>query len=328
MATYLIDGKESARLPQRALAVSMSVGGQGTGAHLVARVAAGVSPVIVDRPDLMIVPYVETEIVISAVPAGGARQFAEKTTLYLAVAPDTRDANADDIQVAPHDVSGRESVDLVKIAPAGFDDVSVTRIGGEDIPLSPLANRARVACRGALGVDAFGSGPEVAVGCVVDTSASMARLVADGTVSAALEIFAGVAAAVSGDLPTRTVLADQDFTDVPGGPLGGLRARVHDACAASGFGVGADLVSAIARVSESVQYTVVITDAPVRALAFQSSVGWMKLTESTRRESGFAGAQLPPPAPGTDADAFYNGNPHLIDNAVAALVAPLRNAGR
>lgn len=328
MATYLLDGKESAKLPQRALAVSMSVGGRGTGARLVARVATGASPVIEDRPNLLIVPYVETEIVISAVPAGGARQFSEQTTLYLAVAPDSRDANSDDIQVAPHDVSGRESVDLVKLSPGGFDSVSVTRIGGEDIPLSSLANRARVACRGALGVDAFGSRPDISVGCVVDTSLSMARLMADGTVGAAVDIFAGVAAALGGDQAVRTVLADNDLTEVSGGALADLRTRVRDACVASGFGVGADLVGAIARVSETAQYTVVITDAPITTGAGPSTVGWLKLTESSRRDPNFGGAQLPPPPPGTSAESSYNSNPHVIDAAVTALVAPLRGSTR
>jgi hypothetical protein len=301
---------------------------RGGGARLVARVATGSSPVIEDRPDLLIVPYVDTEIVIAALPADGARQFAEQTTLYVAVAPDTRNVNVDDIQVAPHDVSGRESVDLVKISPAGPDDVTVTRIGGEDIPLPPLANRARVACRGALGVDAFGASLDITVGCVVDTSASMARMVANGAVEAATEIFAGMAAAVSGDQTVRAVLADKGVTDLPSGPLAELRARVRNAIAARGFGVGADLDAAIAQVSQTARYTVVITDSPFRSAAGQAGVGWMKLTESPRREAGFVGAMLPPPSPGVAAEAFYNANPHLIDAAVAALVAPLRNAGR
>jgi hypothetical protein len=328
VATFLLDGTESARLPQRPLAVSMSVGGRGGGARLMARVHTGASPVIEDRPDLLIVPYVDTELVISAVPAGGARQFAEGTTLYLAVAPDTRDVNTDDIQVAPHEVSGRESVDLVKISPAGIDVIAVTRIGGEDIPLPPLANRARVACRGALGVDAFGSALDITVGCVVDTSASMARMVADGTVGAATEIFAGVAAAVSGDQPTHTVLAGQDVTDVPVGPLAELGTRVRDAMTAKGFGVGADLDAAIARASETARHVVVITDSPIRTAGGQPRVSWMKLTESSGRDPGFSGAMLPPPSPGLDAEAFYNSNPHLIDAAVTALVAPLRSAVR
>ncbi|TRW86206.1 hypothetical protein FK535_06965 [Mycolicibacterium sp. 018/SC-01/001] len=273
-------------------------------------------------------PYVDTELVISAVPAGGHRQFAEGTTLYLAVAPDTRDVNSDDVQVAPHEVSGRETVDLIKLAPAGVDAISVRRIGGEDTPLPALANRARVACRGALGVDAFGAALDITVGCVVDTSASMARMVADGTLDVAIDIFAGLAAAVSGDQPVRTVLAGRDVTDVAGGSLAELRTRVRDAMAANGFGIGADIDSAVDRISETVQHTVVITDAPSRTVPGYLGVGWINLIGSGDRTTGFDGAVLPPPSQGVSAESFYHANPHLIDAAVAALVAPLRAATR
>lgn len=330
MAIFLLDGTESARLAQRALMVSVSVDARrGGSARLVARVASGgSSPVIEDRPDLIIVPYVETEIVISAVPGAGARQFGEETTLFVTVAPDTRNPNVDSIQVSPHEVSGRENVDLLRLAPGSSDDIVVTRIGGEDIPLSPLANRARVACRGALGVNAFDAGLQVSVGCVIDASASMAALVTNGAVGAATELFAGVAAAVAGDQAVRTVLADNTFTDVPAGSLAGLRGRVTDAIDATGFGVGADLDAAVAQVSQTAQLTVVITDAPLRSYGSQAKVSWMTLAESTIREPGFAGALLPPPPPGADGDTFYNEHPHLVDAAVAALVAPLRNAPR
>ena len=323
MATFLLEGTDTARLAQRPLTVSMTVTGTAR-ARLVARVAAGISPVIEDRPDLVIVPFVDTEIVVSAVPADGARQFAENTLLYVSVAPDTRDVNVDDVQVAPHEVSGRESVDLLKIAPQGADIVLVTRIGGEDIPLSPLANRARVACRGALGVDAFGGELAVTAGCVIDISASMARFVADGTVGAASELFAGVAAAVAGAQPARIVLAGRHPSDVPTGPLAEVRTRVRDALEVSGFGVGADLDAAIAHVSEWAQYVVVITDSPISNGTARANVAWMKLAEPSRHAPERGGAILPPPPPEITAETFYNDNPHLIDAAVAALVSPLR----
>lgn len=325
MPTYKLKGTESTALPQRALSVSMSVdAARGGGARLVSRAVVGPSPVIEDRPDLVIVPYVDSEVVIAAVPVGGAH-FAEQTTLFLSIAPDTRDPNVDTIQVAAHDVSGQDSVDLVTLAPDG-DQVVVTRVGGGEIPLSKLANRARVACRGALGVNAFEPIVQVTVGCVIDTSASMARWVGNGAVGAATDVFAGIAAALSPDREPRTVLADLDGTDVTTGALSGLRGRVRDAIATRGFGLGADMDTAIAKVSSSAEFTVVITDAPIGVAARPGRVSSMSLSESRFGPQGLEAALLPPPPIGVDADEFYNANPHIIDAAVAALVAPLRSS--
>jgi hypothetical protein len=163
--------------------------------------------------------------------------------------------------------------------------------------------------------------------CVVDPSVSMAALVADGTLSAASDLVAGVAAVIMGD-NCRVVIANDDFTELALDQIGELSSKVSESLQQSGFGVGADIEAAIGRVAPRAGFTVVITDGAGRAPQGGTSyVQWMLLSASAQGYPGFSGGLLPPPPAGVAAEGFYNANPHLIDRAVTALVAPLRAQG-
>lgn len=331
MATYLLDGAGSARLPRRPLSVTLAVVGPRTsGVRLVARLANGEdAPVRVHSPGMLIVPRVDDEIIIAAVPEPGLAQFDEDTVLHVTIGPDSpQDIDADYAQLAPREVSGLASIELATIAPATVDQVAVTtRLTVADAPLPPLSSRARVACRGALGVDTLPPERQVAPGCVIAASASVAALVDDGTLAAATDIVAGITAVISGPQPLRACLADDKYTEVPTGPIGELAARVQRTLGASGYGIGANLDAAVRRVSHSAGFIVVITNMAMRPARHDVPVSLMVLSESARRYPGFSGATFPPPPAGTRAESFYDANPHLIDQAVAALVAPLRERG-
>jgi hypothetical protein len=330
VATFLLDGAESARLPRRPLSVTLSVGGRHRGgARLTARGASGLDPAVrTHSATMLIVPRVDQEIVLIAVPDTASGHFDDDTVLHVTIGPDTyQDPDADYVQLAPREVSGLGSIELASIAPAGLEQVAVTtRLTVKDTPLPPLANRARVACRGALGVDSLPAGRAVSLGCVIDASTSMAALAEDGTLAAATDIVAGVAAVIAGSQPPRAVLADIGATDIGFGPAGELGSRVREAIGRAGYGVGANLDGAVDRIANAVGLTVVITDAARRRTdpAPLGPVSWMVLSESARRYPGFTGAVLPPAPLGVPAETFYDANPHLIDTAVAALVAPIR----
>lgn len=330
MATYLLDGAASARLPRRPLSVTLAVvGSRNTGVRLVARLNNGAeAPVRSYSAGMLIVPRVDEEIIIAAVPDSGRPQFDEDTVLHVTIGPDSpQDLDADYAELAPREVSGLASIELASIAPASPDQVAVTtRLKAADAPLPALASRARVACRGALGMDSLPPERQLTVGCVIDASASVAPLVADGTLAAATDLVAGIAAVVGGAQPLRACLADGSFTEIPTGSIGELAARTGETLGRSGYGIGANLDAAVGRIAGS-GLTVVITDAAIQPVRQAFPVSLLVLSESARRYPGFSGAVLPPPPPGVRAGSFYDAHPHLIDQAVAAIVAPLRGHG-
>ncbi len=330
MATYLLDGTGSARLPRRPLAVTVTISGnRAARARLTARLANGAdAPVRVHSAGMLIVPRVEDEIVIVAVPDSGLEHFDENTVLHVTIGPDSpQDPDADYAQLAPREVSGLTSIELATLRPDSADQVAVTtRLAMADVLLPALASRARVACRGALGVDSLPAESQVTVSCVVDSSTSIAPLIADGTLAAATELVIGVAAVISGPQPLRTHLADNKYTEIPSGPVNELNERITAAIHESGLGVGADLEGAVARVSQPNGLTVVITDAAT-ALGPPESVSQLVMSAAPRRYPGLSTATLPPPPDGATAANYYEANPQLVDQAVAAVVAPMRNRG-
>lgn len=333
MATYLLEGTASARLPRRPLTVTLSLQGPQAGVRLVARLEDSLAEAPGMRrhsAGMLIVPRVEQDIVIAAVPEAGRERFDPNTVLYVSIGLDSSgDADSDVAQLSPRDVSGLASIELASIAPAGADEVIVTtRLIQRDDELPPLATRARIACRGVLGVDRLPSAEQVAIGCVIDTSASMSSLVADGSIAAAADVIAGISAVVSGAKPVSVVLADERRTAVPAGRSGELATRIGATIQQVGYGVGADLDAAVDTLSSTVGLTVVVTDAPGPALRSSANGNVTRLVVSQSRSAvnylGFSGALLPPPPIGVNAADHLMANPQLLDGIVAGIVTPIR----
>lgn len=333
MATYLLEGAASARLPRRPLTVALSLQGPQAGVRLVARLddsLAEAPGVRRHSAGMLIVPRVEEQIVIAAVPEAGRERFDPNTVLYVSIGLDAvGDVDSDVAQLSPRDVSGLASIELASIAPAGVDEVVVTtRLIQRDDELPPLATRARIACRGVLGLDRLPSAEQVAIGCVVDTSASMSSLVADGSVAAAADVIAGISAVVSGAKPVNVVLADERRTAVPAGRSGELATRIGSAIEQVGYGVGADLDAAVDALAGVAGLTVVVTDAPGPTLRNSARGNITRLVLSQSRSAvgylGFTGALLSPPPPGAHAAEYLMANPQLLDGIVAGILTPIR----
>lgn len=346
MATYILDGKASASLPRRPLTVTMSTSGSsGTvSARLAARRPGGTDEptAIVHSAAMVILPRVDGEVIVVAVPDAGRSRFDDGTVLHVSIGPDTGVGyDVDVAQLTPRDVSGLSFIELATVAPAGADTLLVTtRLAVPDAPLPPLGAQARVACRGVLRVDQMHETATRNVVCVVDTSLSMSSAFAAGDVAAAGDIVAGLAAVISGQTGVDVVIAgpSADRRRVQGAELGAA------CCAppAAGFGVGVDLPAALGDPVDPT-LTVVITDdagaalvtrameraragsgdlGSSNAVASRNLVAAVVLSASTavRRRSGFVGAVI---APGRgDLRAELAAQPDRVRAIVADVLGP------
>lgn len=328
MTTYVLDGKSAASLPRRPLAVRMATAG---GAPLSARLdirAAGTAPrVISQAAGLLIVPRVDAEVTIVAVPEAGRTRFDPGTILHVSFGPESfDDPGADTAQLTPRDVSGMSFIELATIAPGGPESIIVqTRLAIPDAPLPPLATKARVACRSVLRADQVPETDAVSVHCIVDTSASMARLFATGVVAAAGEVIAGIAAVIGRDPTITCSPAGASTTSVTPADL----PQLLSAPPSSGFGFIPPLTSATP-VTSPRSLTIIVTDAPVdpaSAVGARTPTAILLLSaaRSVADRPGFVGAVLAPPLPGAGVDDVrrtLDDHPDQLTAIVAGLLAP------
>lgn len=332
MTTYLLEGSASARLPRRPLAVTLSIRGNPGAARLSARLenSAQTPTVLRHSATMLIVPRVDEEIVIFAVPDNGNERFDANTSLLVSIGLDSAgtDPDSDMAQLAPRDVSGLTAIDLASIAPAGSDQVVVTtRLIQSDAPLPTLAARARIACRGVLGVDRLPPGRQIAVACVVDPAAAMAARVADGSVAAALDIVTGIAAVLSGPAPVAVTLGDDRHTAVNGTRPAELGAQTVAALIQAGYGVGTDLQAAVDAVDPSVGLIILVTGAVGPPVYRVNGAALTRLvlseSHSAAQHPGFVGAICPPDPGGGDIAARLTSTPQALETLVSGLVGPI-----
>lgn len=347
MATYILDGKASASLPRRPLTVTMSTSGSSgtSSARLAARRRTGADEptAIVHSAAMVILPRIDDEVIIVAVPDGGRSRFDDGTTVHVSIGPDSGVGyDVDVAQLTPRDVSGLSFIELATVAPAGGDTLLITtRLAVPDAPLPPLGVQARVACRGVLRVDQMHESSTRAVVCVVDTSLSMAQRFAAGDVAAAGDVVAGLAAVVSGQTGVEVVVAGPvaDRRRVQGADLGAALSAVPPA----GFGVGADLAGALGDPREPTLTVVITDDAGAGLLARpmaraaggdlgaagtpRNLIAALVLSNSAavRRRAEFVGAILPPGR--GDRRTDLAARPDQVRQIVADLVGTLAGGG-
>lgn len=322
MATYVLDGKSAATLARRPLAVRLAVSGTPAtnGVRLVARTpdGRGSDAVVETAPTMLIVPHVNEEIVIGAVPQG-SELFAAGTTVHVSIGPDgLSDYDADVAQLTPRDVSGLGFIKLASVAPGVGETITVTTwLTRPDSKLPPVAEAARVAARGVLNVDQVDPSRALPVRLFVDASASMAPLFASGMVAAAADIVAGIAEVVSGTsevtlglIGPPTAVAATAATDAVG------------AAVASGPADGYGLSGGPALPASPGSLTVLITDAP--PADGQATDQVVLLLTGARSAAGLRGAVLPPV---DEPVAALTAAPHVVTRVVTDLLAPFGLGG-
>lgn len=209
---YILEGDDQAVIGRRAVKVDVAALDPSgyrlpEGAVLLMAVCDG-APVRTEqsRPSRMTLPNIAERTVVRVQPGQGRDLFAEGTTLDLTIRTDrTREADEDLVVVRDAPVSGLAHRDLVAIT--AYDDwrLQVTALAlVEDVPLRPLASAARAAARQRLGSERTAVTFDVDI--AIDTSTSMARMIGDGRVGAAVEILVGLAQVIGADHDLRVRL--------------------------------------------------------------------------------------------------------------------------
>ncbi|KXX62823.1 hypothetical protein [Rhodococcus sp. LB1] len=336
MVTHVLDGKSRAHLPRRPLAVSMAVVGEPGSAALAARMNGNADPsAIVHSPVLLILPRVQHETLIVAVPGEGRSTFPTGTTIHVSVAVDSaQDPDPDRAQLTARDVSGLSYLELATIGPDGDRLAVTTRLEDPEVPLGPLASRARAAARAVLGVDQVPDERQTGIDVRVDTSLSMLGSVRNGGVHAIMDIVAGISSVVSADEVPRVSLIGHRSVGLPAVDVTELAARTQEALLSSKFGVGFDpSVTTEGSVSGVRRMTVSITDSASGASLGGGDPLAVTVVVSPSRAAlsspEFVGAVVPPSPNGGDTSEFLLGDPEIVDQVVEAVLRPLvHNNGR
>lgn len=324
MTTYVLDGTASAALPRRPLAIRLTTVGGATGARLVIRSDSDAPTRIIQQSDgLVIVPRVDAGITVLAEPAHGRTSFDPGTLLHVTFGPDSDldDATADIAQLTPRDVSGMSILELATVRPGPTGTITVeTRLAVPDAALPPLAAQARIACRRVLRTDHLTAAEQVDLECVVDTSASMARLFSTGSVAACGEIVGGIAAVIAPGQEITVRLDGQSTTVIGADRIGELLATTP----AAGFGLmGSDVHSTPS--PNNRRTTIFITDGPNAPQNNpSSSVAALVLSNSSAaaRRDGFVGAICPVGDTPAELQSRLVNNPDELAQIVSALLAP------
>jgi hypothetical protein len=266
MPTYMLDGTDKVRFPQRPLTLTLRVEG---GHSVVARLAAQrdgqeLTPAV-QRPDLMVLSRIEGQIVVSVVPVQ-SDYFPLGTLVNLAVVVEDRASfDPERAVLVPVDVSGLGGRDLITIDNnEGALELKVVQSSTYE-NLSPLANSARGVTRELLEVHLAGRQPAFNVLLAVDGSSSAVPLQEDGTFRALVEVITGVVQVVGHGGKICSAIVDETSRLLPECDLATLPAALMDALGeripSTGFRIASGTAEMEARAQDTEQLLYVLTDA-------------------------------------------------------------------
>ncbi|WP_139279831.1 hypothetical protein [Rhodococcoides yunnanense] len=313
--------------------VSMSVVGVAGAVSLDVRRGGTSDPTVITHgPGMLILPRVEHEMLLVAVPAQGNSTFPSGTTIHVSVAVDSaHEPDPDRAQLTPRDVSGLSYLELATIGPDGDRIAVVTRLEEPEIELGPLASSARAAARSVLRVDQLSDSQQTMLDIRVDTSASMLPAVADGSVRAIMEILAGVSTVISYDRNPEVTIVGNTSTNLPFGGPGDLGQTVHahlqTAQPGIGFGTGEQfgavrpdtmVVLVTDSASDSVASTHEVADSRYATVVASSS-------RAALRVNAFAGAVVSPAPDGSDTGDYLVSQPAVVEEVVRSFLRRLND---
>jgi hypothetical protein len=263
MPTYMLDGTDRIRFPQRPLTVTLRVeGGQAIARLGVRRDGQELIPAV-QRPDLIVLSRIEGQNVVSVVPVGNDC-FPQNTVVNLTVVVEDRTSfDPERAVLVPMDVSGLGRRDLISIDNnEGALELRAVQ-SYEYQSLSPLANAARVVTRELLDVHRAGGQRAFNVLLAVDGSRSAVGLREDGTFQALIETITGVAQVIAKGRNLRAAIVDETSTLLPEYDLATLPTALMDALReripATGFRVASGQLEV--KVPDVEQIVYVMTDS-------------------------------------------------------------------
>lgn len=205
----------------------------------------------------VVVSEVDAPSIVAAFPGDGAAVFRDGTAVTLFIEADSGlDWDPLEVHVVRQDVSGLYRAELARLRPAGNQIEISVRLPEE---LGPLAQAAFDTANEMLGRDRTPAISATDIGIAVDTTASMAPRIGDGSVTALTDIVAGVCRAAACDLRSVHVLGPTPLV-VPVAPIGELGERVGSALRKTGVGIGFEARNIPPREDRHVVF--VITDTP------------------------------------------------------------------
>lgn len=321
MVTHILDGKSRVHLPRRPLAVSMTIVGTANSAVLQARRSGSVDPdSIAHSPLLLILPRVQYDTVLVVLPGAGLSTFPSGTIIHVSIAVDSsRETDPDRAQLTPRDVSGLTSLELATIGPDGDLLAVTTRLDEPEVPLGPLASRARAAARAVLGEDQVPDSAQLPVDIWIDTSLSMIASVRDGSIRAAVDILAGISTVIAADHPPVVRLLGTGPTELSRIGFAELGSTTQIALESVHFGVGFDVSRILPMPSDRI--TFLVTDSATSCFVDEGAVTLI-ITPSrvSRNAPTLPGAAIAPAADGSDASTYLMADPRQVDEAVASLL--------
>jgi hypothetical protein len=214
MPTYMLDGTDKVRFPQRPLTVTLRVQGEQIARLGVQREGEEELVPAVQRPDLIVLSRIEGKIIVSVVPVG-KESFPPNTVVNIAVVVEDRTSfDPERAVLVPVDVSGLGRRDLISIE--NIDAALELRAAENYEPetLSPLANAARVITRELWEVHGTGQ-PTFNVLLALDGSSSVVGLQDDGTFHALIEVVTGMAQVIAEGGRLRAAIVDETSTLLP-----------------------------------------------------------------------------------------------------------------
>jgi hypothetical protein len=279
-----------------------------------------------DHPAILVLRDVTVETVVRVRPPWEVTTFGEGTRVRLTVRVDTP-VERYEITVQPVDVSALPVRDLVCVEPDG-DGLRVTALDAvRDLPVRPLAARARGEARRLLGYDRVRDDRAVRMAIGVDVSASMAHCLHDQGVAAAVDVLVGLWQVVGDvhELPHLCLLGEKETWLPPVKPLE-LAGFVADQMQRHGFELGSpsQLSEPPGTAHNRGCARFVITDA-VPADFDRTGRGPIHLVvvgdgAAPDEVTGGGVAVLPAPAPGQDVVDRVLGDPARLSATVGTLL--------
>lgn len=191
-----------------------------------------------DHPAILVLRDLAEETVVRVRPPLEVTTFGEGTRVRLNVRVDTP-AERYEITVQPVDVSALPVRDLVCVEPDG-NGLRVTALDAvRDLPVRPLAARARGEARRLLGYDRVRDDRAVRMAVGIDMSASMAHCLHDQSLAAAVDVLVGLWQVVGDvhEFPHVCLLGEKETWLPPMKPLE-LAGFVGDQMQRHGFELG------------------------------------------------------------------------------------------
>lgn len=332
MPRYFLREDDRIPIARRPLRAELSITGEPDAVRLVALRDRRPDPTVrVVRPGVLILRQIDGPVVLRVEPAGGRLTIPFTTVVTVRLITEERGVEPDEVTVAALDLSGLPGRDVVAID-VDRDQLVVSAIDVvEDVPLGPLASLARSASRAVLNVDHVEDREAVNVVIAVDLSTSMAHLMSEGSVTAAVDVIAGVAQVIGEGKELGVCLLGDRQDWLPAVRVEEIAAATGRAIEETGYGCGFSAVPAALRSApreNTVMY--VLTDGvPGDARELSSSRrggGDVRHVVVIGDETGSLphdppSTRFPSPPRGKEATATLLERPERLTPVVAALLS-------